>query len=116
MEAISWWTNDADLARQHEYPGYRKGAAQRLQRFESYLGGRWLYFLSDRNGPVSLFSFDPATKQVKQVVENRGLISRRSAPGLVRSSTNSSARSTCTISRRPGSTPCRSLSAVTCQG
>ncbi len=31
-----------------------------------------LYFLSDRNGPVSLFSFDPATKQVKQVVENRG--------------------------------------------
>jgi len=32
-----------------------------------------LYFLSDRNGPVSLFRFDPATKQVEQVVANDGL-------------------------------------------
>jgi tricorn protease len=32
-----------------------------------------VYFLSDRNGPVTLFSYDPATKSVKQEVENKGL-------------------------------------------
>lgn len=32
--------------------------------------GQTVYFLSDRNGPVSLFSYDPATKQVKPVIEN----------------------------------------------
>ena len=34
--------------------------------------GRTVYFLSDRNGPVSLFSYDPGTKQVQQVIENQG--------------------------------------------
>jgi tricorn protease len=34
--------------------------------------GGTVYFLSDRNGPVSLFSYDTATKQVKQVIENHG--------------------------------------------
>ncbi len=34
--------------------------------------GGMVYFLSDRNGPVSLFSYDPASKTVKQVVENHG--------------------------------------------
>jgi tricorn protease len=34
--------------------------------------GNVVYFLSDRNGPVSLFSYDPDTKTVKQVVENNG--------------------------------------------
>lgn len=37
-----------------------------------WLGDR-VYFLSDRNGPVSLFAFDPATRQVAQIVENQGL-------------------------------------------
>jgi tricorn protease len=32
-----------------------------------------VYFLSDRNGPVSLFSYDTKTKTVSQVLENRGL-------------------------------------------
>ncbi len=32
-----------------------------------------VYFLSDRNGPVTLFSYDPKTKSVKQEVENKGL-------------------------------------------
>src|SRR5579885_2985529 len=32
-----------------------------------------VYFLSDRNGPVTLFSYDPKTKAVKQLIENRGL-------------------------------------------
>lgn len=34
--------------------------------------GRTVYFLSDRNGPVSLFSYDPETRAVKQVIENHG--------------------------------------------
>ncbi len=32
-----------------------------------------IYFLSDRSGPVALFSYDPKTKGVKQEVENKGL-------------------------------------------
>jgi tricorn protease len=32
-----------------------------------------VYFLSDRSGPVTLFSYDPKTKSVKQEVENKGL-------------------------------------------
>jgi tricorn protease len=36
--------------------------------------GDKIYFLSDRNGGVvSLFSFDPKSKQVEQVVDNKGL-------------------------------------------
>ena len=35
--------------------------------------GATVYFLSDRNGPVSLFSYDTGTKQVQQVVANQGL-------------------------------------------
>ena len=34
--------------------------------------GSTVYFLSDRNGPVSLFSYDTNTKEVKQVIENSG--------------------------------------------
>jgi tricorn protease len=35
--------------------------------------GDTVYFLSDRNGPVTLFSYDTKTKTVKQVIENKGL-------------------------------------------
>src|SRR6202051_3865609 len=35
--------------------------------------GDTIYFLSDRNGPVSLFAYDTKTKAVKQAVENKGL-------------------------------------------
>jgi tricorn protease len=34
--------------------------------------GSTVYFLSDRNGSVSLFSYDTGTKEVKPVVENHG--------------------------------------------
>lgn len=34
--------------------------------------GKTVYFLSDRNGSVSLFSFNPQTKQVSQVLNNTG--------------------------------------------
>ena len=40
--------------------------------------GDTVYFLSDRNGPVSLFSYDTKTKAVKQVLENRS----EGKPGL----------------------------------
>ncbi len=32
-----------------------------------------VYFLSDRNGPVTLFSYDTKAKSVKQEIENKGL-------------------------------------------
>jgi tricorn protease len=35
--------------------------------------GTTVYFLSDRNGPVSLFSYDTSTKQVQQVIANQSL-------------------------------------------
>jgi tricorn protease len=35
--------------------------------------GATVYFLSDRNGAVSLFKYDTKTKQVQQVLENHGL-------------------------------------------
>ena len=35
--------------------------------------GNTVYFLSDRNGPVSIFSYEVSSKQVKQVLENKGL-------------------------------------------
>lgn len=34
--------------------------------------GKTVYFLSDRNGPVSLFSYDTESKQVSQVLDNSG--------------------------------------------
>jgi tricorn protease len=36
-------------------------------------GGDKLYFLSDRNGPISLFSYDTKTKKVNQSIQNNGL-------------------------------------------
>jgi tricorn protease len=35
--------------------------------------GDTVYFLSDRNGPVSLFAYDTKAKSVKQLIENKGL-------------------------------------------
>jgi tricorn protease len=35
--------------------------------------GDSVYFLSDRNGPVSLFAYDTKAKTVKQLIENKGL-------------------------------------------
>src|SRR5580692_6591080 len=35
--------------------------------------GSTVYFLSDRNGSVSLFAYDTTTKQVQQVLDNHGL-------------------------------------------
>jgi tricorn protease len=35
--------------------------------------GNRVYFLSDRNGPVSLFAYDTETKEVGEVAPNKGL-------------------------------------------
>jgi tricorn protease len=43
--------------------------------------GTTLYFLSDRSGPVSLFSYDTGTKQVQQVIANPGLDLKTVAAG-----------------------------------
>ena len=45
--------------------------------------GNQIYFLSDRNGPVSLFRYDIESKQVSQVVPNTGfdLKSAQAGPG-----------------------------------
>jgi tricorn protease len=43
--------------------------------------GATVYFLSDRNGPVSLFSYDTGTKQVREVVANQGLDLKTVAAG-----------------------------------
>lgn len=43
--------------------------------------GHTVYFLSDRNGPVSLFSYDTGSKEVKQVVENHGYDLKNVAAG-----------------------------------
>ena len=40
--------------------------------FNPVWAGNSVYFLSDRNGPVSLFRYDPESKAVTQVVDNHG--------------------------------------------
>ncbi|MGA9496635.1 MAG: PDZ domain-containing protein [Terriglobales bacterium] len=40
-----------------------------------------VFFLSDRNGPISLFRFDPATKSVTEVVKNDGADIRSASAG-----------------------------------
>jgi tricorn protease len=43
--------------------------------------GNKIYFLSDRNGPVSLFSYDTNSKQVTQVLENHGMDLKSASAG-----------------------------------
>jgi tricorn protease len=43
--------------------------------------GAKIYFLSDRNGPVSLYFYDTETKQTKQLVDNRGLDLKSASAG-----------------------------------
>jgi tricorn protease len=45
-----------------------------------WLGDK-VYFLSDRNGPVTLFSYDTKNRQVKQLIENRGLDFKSASAG-----------------------------------
>ncbi len=43
--------------------------------------GETIYFLSDRNGPVSLFSYDTRSRQVRQLTFNRGLDFKSASAG-----------------------------------
>src|SRR2546430_7373713 len=43
--------------------------------------GDKIYFLSDRDGPVSLFSYDMHAKEVKKELENRGLDLKSASAG-----------------------------------
>jgi tricorn protease len=43
--------------------------------------GNTIYFLSDRNGPVTLFAYDTASKKVTQVIENKGLDLKSASAG-----------------------------------
>ena len=43
--------------------------------------GDQIYFLSDRNGPVTLFVYDTKNKQVKQVIENKGFDFKSASAG-----------------------------------
>jgi tricorn protease len=47
--------------------------------------GNKIYFLSDRKGPVTLFVYDPATKEVSQLLENHGgeIKSASAGPGAI---------------------------------
>ena len=49
-----------------------------------YAGGR-LYFLSDRNGPATLYEYDASSHAVQQLIQNRGLdiLSANAGPGAI---------------------------------
>jgi len=54
---------------------------ERSSDFNPMWVDRQVYFLSDRNGPVSLFRFDPATKAVTEAIKNDGPDIRSAAAG-----------------------------------
>src|SRR5262249_16097497 len=43
--------------------------------------GNKVYFLSDRNGPITLFAYDTATKKVTQLIQNDGLDIKSASAG-----------------------------------
>ena len=43
--------------------------------------GDKVYFLSDRNGPVTLFEYDPKSQQVKQLIKNEGFDIKHASAG-----------------------------------
>ena len=50
--------------------------------YPMWIGGK-IYFLSDRDGPMTLFDYDPASKQVKKLIPNTGrdIMSASAGPG-----------------------------------
>ena len=54
---------------------------ERSNDFNPLWVDKQVYFLSDRNGPISLFRFDPATKAVTEVVKNDGADIRSASAG-----------------------------------
>ncbi len=62
-----WIANLSDSSVQAQVP------RENSNDFNPMYVGETVYFLSDRNGPVTLFSYDVKSKQVKQLVKNDGL-------------------------------------------
>jgi len=62
-----WITNLSDSSVQTSIP------RDNSNDFNPMWVGDTIYFLSDRNGPVSLFAYDTHKRQVTQAIENRGL-------------------------------------------
>ena len=81
LEAIPRRPDQKDLDRQPG--GFQRTAVPRENSndFNPMWVGDQVYFLSDRNGPVTLFGYDTRTKQVKQLVENHGLDFKSASAG-----------------------------------
>ncbi len=62
-----WIANLADSSIQATIP------RDNSNNFNPMWVGDTIYFLSDRNGPVTLFAYDVKSQQVKQIVKNDGL-------------------------------------------
>jgi tricorn protease len=67
----------ADLADSH----IEKVPRDNSNDFNPMWVGDKVYFLSDRNGPVTLFAYDPASKKVSQVLPNDGLDFKSASAG-----------------------------------
>lgn len=72
--------------------------------------GDTVYYLSDRNGPFTLFAYDTKSQKAAQVSKTKGCRSNRRPRALARSCTNSSARCIFMISNRAASIRCASKS------
>ena len=100
LEAVSGRPNHARSG----LPSSKTPASSRMPRENSndhhpmWIGDT-IYFLSDRNGPVSLFAYDTRTKQVSEALQATDSTSRLLRLDRTRSSSSSSAQSSCTISR-----------------
>jgi tricorn protease len=74
-EASAIWLVTLESSRIEKLP------RERWNDFEPMWVGNRIYFLSDRNGPVALFSYDLQTKKTTQVVENNGLDLKSASAG-----------------------------------
>jgi tricorn protease len=54
---------------------------KRSNDFNPMWVGERIYFLSDRNGPVTLFAYDLAEKNVKQLIDNNGMDIKAASAG-----------------------------------
>jgi tricorn protease len=71
-----WIVNFADLSTQ-------KVPRTDSNDFNAMWIGNRIYFLSDRSGPVTLFSYDPQSKKVDELIKNTGkdIINASAGPG-----------------------------------
>jgi tricorn protease len=67
----------ADLADSHIEKIPREGSND----FNPMWVGDTVYFLSDRNGPATLFAYDTNSRQVKQLIENDGMDMKTAGTG-----------------------------------